>query len=82
MTGSSSVLMAGNSFGLVVAFLSCMFIPIHLFSSNFLCDRIFIVASFKYAKYGSITDWAGCAGLWGGGITPINLPTFAMYKQD
>ncbi|KAJ5674303.1 uncharacterized protein N7477_004237 [Penicillium maclennaniae] len=24
-------------------------------------------------------DWAGCAGLWGGGVTPIKLPTFNMY---
>ncbi|KAK6837329.1 hypothetical protein RU639_001545 [Aspergillus parasiticus] len=23
-------------------------------------------------------DWAGCAGLWGGGVTPIKLPTFEM----
>ncbi|KAI4739509.1 hypothetical protein E4T50_10041 [Aureobasidium sp. EXF-12298] len=25
--------------------------------------------------------WAGCAGLWSGGLTPIELPTFAMTKQ-
>jgi hypothetical protein len=25
-------------------------------------------------------DWAGCAGLWGGGTTPIKLPTFDMYS--
>jgi len=34
----------------------------------------FIVAFFSY--------WAGCAGLWAGGITPINLPTFPMHKQE
>ena len=28
-----------------------------------------------------VIDWAGCAGLWGGGVTPIELPTFAMYKE-
>ncbi|EON63743.1 hypothetical protein W97_02971 [Coniosporium apollinis CBS 100218] len=33
----------------------------------------FIVAFLSY--------WAGCAGLWAGGITPIDLPTFTMYKQ-
>lgn len=27
------------------------------------------------------TDWAGCAGLWAGNITPFNVPTFAMYKE-
>ncbi|THZ82600.1 hypothetical protein D6C84_05680 [Aureobasidium pullulans] len=25
--------------------------------------------------------WAGCAGLWAGGLTPIELPTFAMTKS-
>jgi len=34
----------------------------------------FIVAFLSY--------WAGCAGLWSGGVTPIDLPTFAMYKHD
>ncbi|KAK5161634.1 hypothetical protein LTR04_003991 [Oleoguttula sp. CCFEE 6159] len=34
----------------------------------------FIVAFLSY--------WAGCAGLWAGGITPFNVPTFAMYKQE
>ncbi|KAL4787987.1 GPR1/FUN34/yaaH family-domain-containing protein [Aspergillus varians] len=28
-----------------------------------------------------LSYWAGCAGLWAGGTTPINLPTFAMYKD-
>ncbi|KAJ5758783.1 hypothetical protein N7520_005939 [Penicillium odoratum] len=26
-----------------------------------------------------LSYWAGCAGLWGGGVTPIKLPTFDMY---
>ncbi|CAK1358954.1 unnamed protein product [Cercospora beticola] len=34
----------------------------------------FVVAFLAY--------WAGCAGLFAGGLTPINLPTFPMYKQD
>ncbi|KAJ2983854.1 hypothetical protein NQ176_g383 [Zarea fungicola] len=34
----------------------------------------FVVAFLSY--------WAGCAGLWSGGLTPINLPTFSMYKED
>lgn len=25
-------------------------------------------------------DWAGCAGLWGGDVTPIKLPTFEMHS--
>ncbi|CEL03214.1 hypothetical protein ASPCAL04371 [Aspergillus calidoustus] len=29
-----------------------------------------------------LSYWAGCAGLWAGGTTPINLPTFAMYKDN
>jgi hypothetical protein len=28
-----------------------------------------------------ILDWAGCAGLWAGGLTPIDLPTFPMAKS-
>lgn len=27
-----------------------------------------------------LLDWAGCAGLWGGGVTPIKLPTFEMHS--
>ncbi|KAK2039336.1 hypothetical protein LZ31DRAFT_606638 [Colletotrichum somersetense] len=34
----------------------------------------FIVAFCSY--------WVGCAGLWSGGLTPINLPTFDMYKRE
>ncbi|OQO13031.1 hypothetical protein B0A48_02495 [Cryoendolithus antarcticus] len=49
MLASSSILVAANSVGFVVAF-------------------------FSY--------WAGCAGLFAGGLTPINLPTFPMYKQE
>ncbi|KAK5674411.1 hypothetical protein LTS10_012799 [Elasticomyces elasticus] len=34
----------------------------------------FLVAFFSY--------WAGCAGLFSSGLTPFELPTFAMYKQE
>jgi len=27
-------------------------------------------------------DWAGCAGLFANGITPLNIPVFPMYKGD
>ncbi|TVY36118.1 Glyoxylate pathway regulator [Lachnellula occidentalis] len=33
----------------------------------------FVVAFLSY--------WAGCAGLFANGITPINLPVFAMYSE-
>ncbi|KPI42275.1 Ammonia transport outward protein 2 [Cyphellophora attinorum] len=33
----------------------------------------FVVALLSY--------WAGCAGLWSSGLTPINVPTFAMYHE-
>ena len=26
-------------------------------------------------------DWAGTAGLWAGGLTPFNVPTFPMYVE-
>jgi uncharacterized protein len=28
------------------------------------------------------SDWAGCAGLFANGITPLNIPVFPMYKGD
>ncbi|QKX53694.1 uncharacterized protein TRUGW13939_00774 [Talaromyces rugulosus] len=28
-----------------------------------------------------LSYWAGCAGLWAGNTTPIDLPTFSMYKD-
>lgn len=34
----------------------------------------FIVAILSY--------WAGTAGLWAGGITPFNVPTFPMYTEN
>lgn len=30
----------------------------------------------------SLIDWAGAAGLWAGDTTPIDLPTFRMYKNE
>ena len=65
MANSASTLTAANSIGFVVAFLACMY-P-HL--------------TVQTPADVSITDWAGCAGLWAGGITPIELPTFPMHKQ-
>ncbi|KAK5170672.1 uncharacterized protein LTR77_005262 [Saxophila tyrrhenica] len=49
MLSSSSILIAGNSVGFLVA----------------LCSY-----------------WAGCAGLYSGGLTPFEIPTFAMHKAD
>ena len=66
MLNNTTLLKAGNGFGFVVAFLSCKFIPTSL--------RL-------YLGNKTHTDWAGCAGLWAGGITPISLPTFAMYTE-
>jgi hypothetical protein len=28
------------------------------------------------------SDWAGCAGLFANGITPLNISVFPMYKGD
>ncbi len=66
MTQSASTLTAANSVGFVVAFLSCMYRP---------PVRTFLELTLL------IVDWAGCAGLFAGGITPFELPTFSMYKQ-
>jgi hypothetical protein len=27
-------------------------------------------------------DWAGCSGLFSGGLTPFTLPAFAMYNAE
>jgi succinate-acetate transporter protein len=67
MANSSAILTAGYSFGFVVAFLSC---------------KLSSITSFSKHKRLIRKDWAGCAGLWAGGITPIELPTFAMHKHD
>jgi hypothetical protein len=66
MVNSASTLTAANSVGFVVAFLSCMYHP---------PKRARLELTLWMA------DWAGCAGLWAGDITPIELPTFSMYKQ-
>lgn len=68
MVNSQTVLTASYSFGFIVAFLSCKMTPF-FFGLQHKLTEIPI-------------DWAGCAGLWADGITPIDLPTFAMYKQD
>jgi succinate-acetate transporter protein len=66
MLNNPTLLKAGNSVGFVVAFLSCKH------PEDGCRGRMLILIT---------TDWAGCAGLWAGGITPINLPTFPMYKE-
>jgi succinate-acetate transporter protein len=68
MVNSQTVLTAAYSFGFIVAFLSCKIVPCHL------CQQT--------QAHEIPTDWAGCAGLWADDITPIGLPTFAMYKKD
>jgi succinate-acetate transporter protein len=68
MVNSQTVLTAAYSFGFIVSFLSCKIVPFRL------CQQTH--------AHEIPTDWAGCAGLWADGITPIDLPTFAMYKED
>lgn len=65
MVNSASVLNAGYAFGHLVAILSCKVFP-------FLND---ILANYLPQ------DWAGCAGLFAGGVTPFEVPTFPMYKE-
>jgi hypothetical protein len=40
-----------------------------------------MVSAFDHVTNSFDLDWAGCAGLWAGGLTPLNVPTFAMYKE-
>ncbi|KAF2144042.1 uncharacterized protein K452DRAFT_345471 [Aplosporella prunicola CBS 121167] len=44
-------------------------------------DRVLTAAYCFSFVSGFFGYWAGCAGLWAGGITPIDLPTFQMHKQ-
>lgn len=69
MVHIDGLLTAGYSFGLIVCFLSC--------KSKFV---IYVKSWEERLTVVKYTDWAGCAGLWGGGITPIKLPTFEMYS--
>lgn len=67
MTQIDALITAGYSFGIVVSFLSCM------------SHRLVSVPHQQvYMTDDSWTDWAGCAGLWSDGRTPIKLPTFDM----
>lgn len=66
MLNNIALLEAGNRFSFVVAFLSCKHPQL---------------SYIRVSANPSSSDWAGCAGLWAGSITPINLPTFAMYKE-
>ena len=63
MYGNDSLLVAGNSVGFVVAILSCK-LPMYMHS-----ERHWLTF---------VVDWAGMAGLYGGGVTPFNIPTFPM----
>lgn len=71
MTGNTAALKAGDSFGLIVAFLTCE----SEYVSVPLCQ-----CEVGKAVLINIADWAGAAGLWAGNTTAINLPTFEMYK--
>jgi succinate-acetate transporter protein len=57
---------AGSALGFVVALLSCKF-PV----SHQCCRR----------STETTLDWAGTAGLFANGITPINIPVFPMYTE-
>ena len=65
MLNMQSLQTAGSALGFVVAFLSC---------------KPFLVALTSLLTYSSL-DWAGTAGLFANGITPINLPVFPMYTE-
>jgi succinate-acetate transporter protein len=70
MLSSNPTLVAANSVGFLVAFCSC---ELALFCS--------LLPSPSQLTGTSWTDWAGCAGLYSGGLTPFTLPTFPMYQS-
>ena len=80
MTGDQAVMTAGYSVTMVTAALSCKFPSFRVFS--FLSSlRRWNVTCLEGADE-CTADWAGCAGLWAGGATPIELPMFPMYKES
>lgn len=72
MVNTNSLLTAGYAFGLCVSFLSCESKNHQICYGN---------QSKKEKTDDNYPDWAGCAGLWGGGTTPIQLPTFEMSSS-
>lgn len=72
MVESQSVLTAGYSFGFVVAFLSCKCLCPPPHQAN---------ATKSLTRYPISPDWAGCAGLYAGGVTPFTIPVFSLVKE-
>ncbi|CRG92433.1 hypothetical protein PISL3812_09492 [Talaromyces islandicus] len=69
-----------------ILFLDLFFLDIMLIllAAGFMVNsQTVLTASYSFGfVVAFLSYWAGCAGLWADGITPIDLPTFAMYKQD
>ncbi|KAJ5408185.1 hypothetical protein N7509_002068 [Penicillium cosmopolitanum] len=66
-----------------VLFVDLFFLDISLMllASGFMANMdSLLTAGYSFGLAVSfLSYWAGCAGLWGGGTTPIKLPTFDMY---
>lgn len=67
MTQSQATTKAGYAFGYIVAFTACKYSP-----------RIHEIRAMKLTKF---LDWAGCSGLYSGGLTPFEVPVFPLYKE-
>jgi len=66
MLNDSRLETAGSALGFVVALLSC---------------KSFVFFLGRNCTDQSL-DWAGTAGLFANGITPINIPVFPMYTEN
>jgi uncharacterized protein len=66
MLNVKSLETAGSALGFVVALLSCKLLR----------------SAISYIMAHTEIDWAGTAGLFANGITPINIPVFPMYTED
>jgi len=67
MLNNTALEKVGSALGFLVALLSCKL-------------SIFGLGSLQITNT-SLVDWAGTAGLFANGITPINLPVFPMYTE-
>lgn len=65
MLNKPSLIVAGNSLGFVVAFLSCKSLPRGLLLLPLIDSHL---------------GWAGTAGLFANGLVPFEIPVFPMYS--
>ncbi|KAH7066417.1 GPR1/FUN34/yaaH family-domain-containing protein, partial [Paraphoma chrysanthemicola] len=69
-----------------VLFLTLFFLDVELLllAAGYMANssKVLVAANSIGFIVGFFAYWAGCAGLWADGLTPITLPVFPMSKKD